>query len=366
MTRDECSASLLSLPEDVLLTLPHYLRDIEDFINLAATCRLLHNLSLHTLPRTILRLAAAASRTFFRPDPCFLVAATARQVGEWASRSSENTAELRAAFRKGMDGLLELALEHAGLTMERIRELYELRFSTINPVVDLIDRCVGVQWYATPNFWDGGVDDAWTLNMDPPETFFHLATYGELFAPAFDTFLDTGVVPEAMDVDTRLEFVKYCIPDWMCYIRQKDLRNTGNKPDPRRVVQPVGPYEPFLNSVKTYPDGFTEYTHQRGLGHLIDSTRWNPSWAEVRAAVGGDFEEEWRQDLWKAVVMYQGLEGMKMIRPGDLAPWRERLAVWRAKIAALTLRPRKVRVGRQETCVFPDLRGDVDIASGSL
>ncbi|TFY54561.1 hypothetical protein EVJ58_g8791 [Rhodofomes roseus] len=366
MTAAEASKSLLSLPADVLLFLPTYLRDIEDFINLAATCHLLHDLSLHTSPRTILKLAAAASKIFFRPDPWFLVAATARQVGEWASRSPENTAELRAAFRKGMDGLLELALEHAGLTMERIRELHEMRFSTINPVVDLIDKCVGAQWYATPNFWNGGVDDAWTLSMDPPETFFHLATYGELFAPAFDIFLETGAVPEVLDVDTRLEFVKYCIPDWACYACQNsagDVKRHDGSIDPRRAVEAVGPYVPFLTTEPGFPKGFTHCTHQLGLRHLLDSTRWNPSWTQVRAAVGGDFEEEWKQELWWSVVMCQGLEGMMMIRPGNLTQWSDRLVAWRAKIAALPVKPTKFKVGRQETYVFPDLRGDLDVAT---
>jgi len=94
--------------------------------------------------------------------------------------------------------------------MERIREL-RCAFSMINPIVDLIDKCVGEQWYDTLNFWNGGVDDAATIYADPPETFFHLVTYGELFAPAFDAYLETGMVPEVMNVDTRLEFVKFCI-----------------------------------------------------------------------------------------------------------------------------------------------------------
>lgn len=349
-------SSLLSLSADILLSLPFYLRDIEDFISLAATCRLLHELSLHASPRTILHLAAAASRIFFRPDPHFLIAATARQVGEWAFLSSNNTTELRLAFRKGMEGLLELALEHAGLTMERIRELCEMRFSTINPVVDLIDKCVGEQWYSTPNFWNGGVDDAWTIDADPPETFFHLVTYGELFAPAFDAYLETGAVSEAMDVDTRLEFVKYCIPDWACY-RCQD--STEGSIDPRRAVEAVGVYAPFLD--EDSGQKFHEHTNQLGLGHLLRSTRWNPSWTEVRAAVGGDFEEEWKQDLWWAVVMCQGLEGMAMIKPGGNARVRERLTAWRAKIEGLVVEPGKIRVGRQVTYVFPDLKGDLNI-----
>ena len=52
-----------------------------------------------------------------------------------------------------------------------------------------------------------------------------------------------------------------------------------------------------------------------------------------------------------------------MIKPGDLAPWKERLTGWRAKIAALVSKPEKIRVGRQETYVFPDLKGDLDITT---
>lgn len=357
------ATGVLSLPGDILLALPRHLHDIEDFVNLSATCRLLRDVCKDASPKTILRLAAAASRIFFRPSPHFLVTATARQLSEWASLSQANTAALRAACRGGVEGLLELALDHAGLTMERIRELYEMRFTTINPVVDLIDKCVGEQWYATPNFWDGGVDDAYTINVDPPETFFHLVIYGELFGPAFDVFLETGVVPEVASVETRLEYVKYCIPDWACYACMKSAKGVklaNGKIDPRRAVDAVGPYASFKNG---NGDDCTNHNNQIGLAHLLKSTRWNPSWKEVRAAAGGDFDEKWKQALWWAVVMCQGMDGMRMIRPGDLDPWRDRLSKWRARINALTNRPQRVKVGRQATYSFPDIEGDLCIAS---
>ncbi|KAI0726214.1 hypothetical protein C8Q72DRAFT_536763 [Fomitopsis betulina] len=363
MTENESTTSFSSLPWDILLALPRYLHDVEDFINLSATCRILRQACAEASPNTILRLAAAASRIFLRPDPHFLVAATARQLSEWASLSSANTAELRTAFRSGVEGLLDLALEHAGLTMERIRELYEMRFTTINPVVNLIDKCVGEQWYATPNFWDGGVDDAYTIDVDPPETFFHLVIYGELFGPAFDVFLETGVVPEVASVEMRLEFVKYCIPDWACYACMDsagDVELPGGGIDPRRAVDAVGPYASFEKDGGKW---CTTHNNQIGLRHLLESSRWNPSWEEVRMAAGGDLDEEWKQDLWWAVVMCQGLEGMRMIRPGDLAPWREHLASWRAKIERLTDKPGRVVVGRQVAYIFPDIKGDLSIAA---
>ena len=85
-------------------------------------------------PNTILRLAAAQSSTFFRPSPHFLVTATAKQLGNWARQSPANETELANRLEDGIDGLLDLVLQHCGLTMERIRQLHLQRFSIINPV----------------------------------------------------------------------------------------------------------------------------------------------------------------------------------------------------------------------------------------
>ncbi|KAG4217658.1 hypothetical protein PC116_g33862, partial [Phytophthora cactorum] len=158
---------LLDLPTDILVMLPDFLHNIEDYINLSSTCRSLRKCMDNASPRTILRLAHASSRVFFRPDPLFLICATARELGNWARESEDNEAELVAGMPRGLDHLMDMALRHCGLTMARIRELHALRFAVVNPVANLIDQCVGTQWYATPNFWNGGVDDAYTVIVDP-------------------------------------------------------------------------------------------------------------------------------------------------------------------------------------------------------
>lgn len=114
-------------------------------------------------PSTILRLAAAQSTVFFRPAPSFLVAATARELGHWARATQGNELELRARLKDGIGALMDLALEqNCGLTMQRIRELRLMRFSLLEPVEDIIDRCIGMQWQSAPDFWEGvpGVDNA--------------------------------------------------------------------------------------------------------------------------------------------------------------------------------------------------------------
>lgn len=63
-----------------------------------------------TSPRTILYLAAAATRILFRLSPHSLVAATARQLSEWASLSPDNLLQLRDAFRGVTQAVLDFAL----------------------------------------------------------------------------------------------------------------------------------------------------------------------------------------------------------------------------------------------------------------
>lgn len=276
-----CS-SLLSLPREILIILPDYIHNIEDYTNFSSTCKALRDCMGTASPRTILRLAAAQSTTFFRPSPHFLVAATARELGHWARESAANEDQLATRLEDGVDGLLDLALKHCGLTMHRIRQLHLQRFSIINPVTDLIDTCVGVQWYKTPNFWAGGVDDAYTIDSDPPATLFHLALYGELFGPDFEAFLDPAKQSvRRLSIDTRLEFIKYCVPDWTCYHGQKrarDLRLPGGRLDPRRTVKQTGPYAEGTEE--------SDIQNNIALEWHIKSSRWKPYWQEMRAKAG--------------------------------------------------------------------------------
>lgn len=368
------SSPFLSLPVDILTLLPSYLTNIEDYMNLSSTCRGLRKCLSSATPNQILHLAAAQSRTFFRPDPHFLVSATARELGNWARRSDENERELWERMGKGINGLMELALEHCGITMERIRELHLLRFSIINPVTDIIDQCVGQQWYAAENFWDGGRSDAYTISSDPSVTFFHLAIYGELFAPDFESILHTNNKARRLSPDTRIEYIKYCVPDWACIRNdgwQKAVSQRGL--DPRRAVNMTGPYA----DVSEDPSYRGYENHNIALTWVIKSSRWRPRWEAARATAGLDFsdanldwwwthdEEEpsgyWRQRLWENICVCQGLEGLGMIRADHHGQWVERLREWRRKIEAMEKEPEIIDVASQTTHSYPFLLGDLRI-----
>lgn len=369
------ASSLISLPNDILVLLPDYLRNIEDFTNLAATCRALRACSQNATPRTILRLAAAQDRIFFRPAPYFLVAATARELGHWARRSKANEHELASKLENGIDALMDLALQHCGISTERLRELYEMRFTIINPIYDMIDKCVGHQWYAHEDFWNGGVSDAYTIDSEPTESFWHLVIYGELFAPDFDAFLDASINSRRLSVGTRLEYIKYCVHDFATTcLEERDNKLSDGTVDPRRAFKRTGPYsrdaEGRIASFKQ---------HNIALTWVICSSRWRPHWKAMRALVGPDFqdgfddgwwydpegEQDWRQRMWENLMVCQGLQGMEMMRPGLRGRWVEQVETWREKIARMEREPTTVEIGRQATLESPYLLGDLRVcASG--
>jgi len=361
------ATNLQSLPRDILVMLPEYIHNIEDYTNLSSTCRALKNAMTTATPSTILRLAAAQDKVFFRPDPLFLLMATARELGTWARKTDANEHVFASECKGGNQGLFALALEHCGLTLQRIRELHLSRFAIINPVVDIIDKCVGSQWYAIDNFWDGGASDAYTIKAEPADTLFHLAIYGELFGPDLDVFLNNDAKSRRLKVDTRLEFLKYCLPDFQCDA-------SGGRPDsdPRRVVDEVGPYARREGNYIDFPND-----NNLALTWTIKSSRWRPYWKEMRALAGADFqdgfedsrfssrEEEgpdaWRQRLWEDVMLCQGLEGLSMMRPQLRDAWVDKVKLWRNQISSLPEEPRLVRIGARATLEPPYIFGDLNV-----
>jgi hypothetical protein len=96
-------------------------------------------------------------------------------------------------------------------------------FSFISPIADMIGRCAGAQWCATPNFWDGGVSDAATISVEPTRPLFQIIIYGELFCSTMRAALVPALRLPRFDLDMRLDFIKYCIPDWTCWISSRGV-----------------------------------------------------------------------------------------------------------------------------------------------
>ncbi|KAJ4478494.1 hypothetical protein J3R30DRAFT_3279862 [Lentinula aciculospora] len=291
---------LIELPFEILSSLPLYIRDIEDFTEAASTCRTLSFAFSVASPNCILRLAANSAPTFAQPHPYFLIAATARQLSDWALGNAENTKRLRLAFQDGVEGLLELCIEKAGLSLHDIRRLHLARFSIINPLADKIDKLAGDQWYQAEDFWDGGVSEPATLETDSNRAAYQIIIYGELFASTMQAYLEPERNLPKFNLDVRLDYIKYCIPDWVC------------RSYPGLEVLSVGPYVG-----RRGPGQGDLPADQIALQHILKCGRWTRVWQSVTQAIGPDFDG-WKQKLWFDAVQIQGLEGMKVLETGGV------------------------------------------------
>ncbi|KAH8900703.1 hypothetical protein GQ53DRAFT_740653 [Thozetella sp. PMI_491] len=348
--------ALLDLPIELLAALPPFLHNIEDFTNAASSCRALRLGFSLVEPPTILQLASRSAPTFFSPHPWFLVLATARQVSDWALGDKTRTQELREAFQGGMQGLLDLCFRVCGITMDDIRRLHLARFSLINPLANKLDQIAGNDWYAAEDFWNGGVSDAWTVDCHPQRAAFQIMIYWELFGSTLRAFFTPELNLPKFDLQTRLDFIKYCIPDWIC---------DGGYPG--FEVLPVGPYHPDAKEKEKLP------VDQVALHHILSGGRWERLWKAARAEVGPDFEGDWRQEMWKCAFLSFGLESMEIVKdvkitsnvdkrflvsntiqpdPILTVAWHQRLSEIRGQIArldAVTQKPLTtvIGIGRQ-------------------
>ena len=109
-----------------------------------------------------------------------------------------------------------------------------------------------------------------------------------MFGPDFEPFLTGGFTKRRLKVETRLEYVKYCIPDFAtdCWNNARDIEMEDGTKVPRRVViyRPNGPYATGAARV---------HNNNIALKWIVKSTRWRPHWKEARVRVSAepDFTE---------------------------------------------------------------------------
>ncbi|KAF2647677.1 hypothetical protein K491DRAFT_709101 [Lophiostoma macrostomum CBS 122681] len=298
--------TILDLPDELLLQLPRHMHNIEDFMNALSTCKRLRNVFADTLPKTILHLAVQSAPTFFSPHPYFLALSVARQVSAWAvaveSERKTRKERLVEALRVGVRGIVDLALSEdaygVGLTMQDVRRMHDLRFRVINPLNDTVDAMIGNAWYAQPNFWSGGADDAFTLYADVNSATMQLLLYGELFGETMESYLRPAAKLPTLGADVRVEFVKYCVPDWIC------APNGHGRHDGFRVL-PVGPYGKEKNDEDRLQGNQTALAHLIG-GAMFEGTLWKRAWRRVLVAAGALENDD---DRWPEEWEYSSQDG---------------------------------------------------------
>lgn len=301
--------------------------------------RLLRECMATARPHTILQLAWESRQTFFQPSPQLLSTVIAAQVGSWVRESDENEAELVAGLgRKGMYHIMDLALrhKHIGLTMERIRELHEMKFSVINPVTKIMEEC----------------QKGLNYHVDADILFFFLATYGELFGPDYEPFLNPALpLRRRLKFETRLKFVQKYIP--------------GAATESLNV-----------DSIRL-PDGSDNLNGRRMIAQNLYFLLLHDDWCRLQkrarqeAGARPDFDDlpkfwtfsprNWRQSMLEDLMNCQGLEGLGMMIPGtEIAErYKPKIREWRDEIERLNIEPRWIGVDRIQTREYPNVSEDL-------
>ncbi|KAJ7069969.1 hypothetical protein C8F01DRAFT_538956 [Mycena amicta] len=278
--------SLDALPPELLLKLPYFVHCIEDLLALSSTSRALYRTCANPSPKLISKLAADSGRIFFRPHPHILIAATARQVADWAVQHDEHRFRLEEAIRGGVDKLLELAIDVAGLTMEDIRRLWRFK-DVLNPLDRKLDLSAGP-----------GTGRAWTVCNDPATTLVSWVIYGELFHHS--TQLGYLSVPEHQPLSslTRCKWFVYCMPDVNSFV------NLGFESQP----------DFFKEFNQDEDDKFQQLSMQTALHDLLNPPLWEAALRES-SAVYKTIDSAMR-GTFLSCVMHLGFRSLELLVPG--------------------------------------------------
>lgn len=238
--------------------LPRYVWSIADLHALSLTSRdLRHAVLSHLTPRALYAILYRSAGTLFplQPDHT-LLGLIAKGFARWLGESVWNRALFKKASLGGTPSYLLLALDtdiptYAHLDLGAVRATMTTRDAIAVGLADLLDVCVGKQWYDVEDYWDGGRLDARTLYADPDEMVYLWATYGEMFGGSVEGWyaylvsLQTGARAvdgvtlgpkgekrvggsgrvgrgeermglecRGTELSVRMEWVKYSMPDW--------------------------------------------------------------------------------------------------------------------------------------------------------
>ncbi|KAJ7043876.1 hypothetical protein C8F04DRAFT_1250500 [Mycena alexandri] len=280
--------SLVALPAELLLDLPDFLHSLEDLCSVFSTCRTLFRTCANPNPKFIPRLAANSGRVFFRPHPHLLIAATARQVADWAVQDDERRFALETAIQGGVDKLLELAINVSELTMDDIRQLYTYKCDVLNPVNRRLDLVAGPATLSPM-----------TACNDPETTLLSWVIYGELFHHS----LELAYLPlphyKPLSSVIRYKWFVYCMPDRNSF---KYLEFVSNE---------IPQF--FKNYVQEDDDRVQQLSMSEAQDQFLNPSSWRdvlhstPSFQAVHADA---------QEVFLSCVMHMGMKSLEMLVVG--------------------------------------------------
>jgi hypothetical protein len=193
----------------VLDLLPSRLLDLPTLDALLVTSHQTRSTILEILTPHSLFLIARQSRVYsddWVSEKWYLLSLVARGFAPWLAESSVNRRAFRKASSTIPDGLLNLAADHplvanrSGFSLEVLRQTVKRKGLMVG-LSDLMDRCVGTQWREIPDFWEGGAEDAITLEGETEGAIWPLLVYGELFGRGLGGWLESLLTTEGQGIE---------------------------------------------------------------------------------------------------------------------------------------------------------------------
>ncbi|KAJ6512021.1 hypothetical protein C8R47DRAFT_1064694 [Mycena vitilis] len=293
--------SLDTLPAELLINLPTYLHSLEDLCSLFSTSRALHRACANPDPKIIPQLAASSGRVFFRPHPHLLIAATARQVADWAVQHDDRRLLLEQAMQGGVDKLLELAVDVAELTMDDIRNLYAYKCNVINPLDRRLDFEAG----------PSSDDSPMTVCNDPETALLSWVIYGELFHHSLELAYLPFPLQKPLSSIIRYKWFVYCMPDVNSFDYMGFPRDGSETP------------QFFKEYVQHEADRFQQLSMNHATNEFFTHSLWNKNLLEdtpVFQAMNPALRE-----TFTSSVMHMGLKSLEILLPGGLEKYQEDL-----------------------------------------
>jgi hypothetical protein len=279
--------SLVELPPKLLSNLPRYLHTIEDLCSLFSTCRTLYRTCANPNPKIISRLAANSGRIFFRPHPHLLIAATARQVADWAVKHDDRRFLLEEAIQGGVDKLLKLAIEVSELTMDDIRRISAYKCDVLNPLNRKIDVAAGP-----------ASTGPMTVCNDPETTLLSWVIYGELFHHTLELVYLPLPQYKPLSSIIRYKWFVYCMPDVNSF---KYMGFAAHVP------------QFFEEYVQEDNDRFQQLSMQHATRKFFKSSMWedalqtSPSFQAMNPVL---------RERYIFCIMHMGLKSLEVLVPG--------------------------------------------------
>jgi hypothetical protein len=196
---------LTDLPAELIASLPNYLHSLDDLYSLISTSRIFYNTCANTSATFPPTFVKKYGQNLLPPHPHLLLAGIARQIADWAVQNERNRQKLYNAITRRNEGLQDLAVQIARLSLNDVRALHKAKIEIVNPLSHVLDLECGRQRDRD--------DEAFSFCDDVDQALYNYLIYCELFHHSVDAALDPSLNIVPLSTQLRLHWIEQCMLD---------------------------------------------------------------------------------------------------------------------------------------------------------